>query len=478
MRGWQKAALPGLAVLLMAAGSATGVAPTPGVAPFGDQISEQRLPEYNRATPLIATSGPIGDDGVIEAKRVGFAMIVDLRPAADASSEKQRADFARIRYANIPVQGIPTADQVKQFASIVTDRSNLPLLLHGANVDQSGAMWALYRASLGVPPAVAVEDGMTAGLGRQRHRPFRPGSARANRNRGGPMIAVDGVVIPEDLISLETQLQDAADPAAAWESAARGLVVRQLLLAEAAARGISDKDPEPGEEPDEAAIRRLLEAELHLPEPAESELRRWYDRNGERLRLPDLWQVQHLLIAADPKDAAATEAARARAEALLAEVLDDPDRLPALARRFSDCPSKAQGGDLGLIESGSTVPEFEAHLAPLQAGEVCPTVVKSRYGMHVIRVLAHEPGRIPPFSAMQGRIAEFMQEASWRQAVQGYIAALAARARIQGFDLFEGENAPPRPSAWPAGSSCTSTDLPSGPQPGRKPAMAKTGGCC
>ncbi|MBV8911448.1 MAG: hypothetical protein JOZ05_00245 [Acetobacteraceae bacterium] len=159
-------ALPVLAILLMAAGSATDVAPTPGVAPFGDQISEQRLPHYHRVTPLIATSGPIDQGGVIEAKRVGFASLVDLRPAAggDTQAERRQADFARIRYFNIPLQGAPTPDQVKQFASIVSDRSNLPLLLHGANIDQSGAMWAMYRASLGVPPAIAFEDGVTAGL--------------------------------------------------------------------------------------------------------------------------------------------------------------------------------------------------------------------------------------------------------------------------------------------------------------------------
>ena len=290
------------------------------------------------------------------------------------------------------------------------------------------------------------------------------------------MIDVDGVVIPDEMIALEVQLQDAADPAAAWEEAARSLVIRQLLLAEAAARGVGDHDPEPGEDPDEAAIGRLLDMELKLPEPTEDELRRWYAKNQERLRLPALWHVQHLLIAADPNDDAARKAARARAATLLAEVLGDPERLPALAARFSDCPSRSQGGDLGLIGQGSTVPEFEAHLEPLQAGQVCPIVVESRYGMHVIRVLAREDGRVPTFAMVRGRIAEFLEEASWRQAVQGYIAALAARARIRGFDLFAGENAPPRPSAWPAGSSCTGTDLPAGPQPGRK-AAAGAGRC-
>jgi peptidyl-prolyl cis-trans isomerase C len=290
------------------------------------------------------------------------------------------------------------------------------------------------------------------------------------------MIKVDGVLIPEEHISLEAQLQDAPDPTKAWESAARALVIRQILLAEAAKRGINDHDPEPGEEPDEAAIRRLLETELNIPEPSEDELGRWYVRNQERLRLPDLWHVQHLLIAADPKDARATELAKSRAEELLEQVLSEPDRLTELAREFSDCASGSQGGDLGLIERGSTVPEFEACLASVQAGEVCPTVIQSRYGAHVIRVLAHECGRVPPFAGVRKRIAEFLQEASWRQGVQGYIAALAARARIQGFDLFEGENAPPRPSAWPAGSSCTGSDLPAGPSPGRRGA-ASAGSC-
>jgi protein tyrosine phosphatase (PTP) superfamily phosphohydrolase (DUF442 family) len=157
-------ALLASAVLTAAAGAATDVAPTPGVAPQGDLITEQRLPLYHRATTLIATSGPIGDNGVIEAKRVGFAAIVDLRPSRDTGSERQRADYSRIRYYNLPVQGVPTEDAVRQFAQIVSDRSNQPLLLHGANTDQSGALWALYRASLGVPAEIAIGDGETAGL--------------------------------------------------------------------------------------------------------------------------------------------------------------------------------------------------------------------------------------------------------------------------------------------------------------------------
>ena len=297
---------------------------------------------------------------------------------------------------------------------------------------------------------------------------------------GRSAITVNGVVIQEDLISLEAQLQDAEVPTAAWENAVRALIIRQLLLSEAEARGIGGEDPEPGEDTDEAAIRRLLDEALNIPEPTEDELRRWYGRNCERLRAPDVWRVQHLLLAADPKNEPERQAVKDRAQTLLGEVQADPDGLTGLAQRFSDCPSKSQGGDLGWIARGSTVPEFERCLAALTPGEVCPSVVESRYGMHIVRVLACKTGCAPPFDAVKARIAEFLQEASWRQGVQGFIASLAAHARIEGFDLFEGENAPPRPSAWPAGSSCTGGAASSGPQPGRKPdskPMSAGGGC-
>ncbi len=160
------AALLAASLATMGAGARNDLAPQPGQAPFGDKIAQQRLPTYNRATSVIATSGPIDEAGAIEAKRVGFASVVDLRPAgADTAAEHRWADFSHLRYFNLPVEGrVPKDADVQRFAAIAADHDNLPLLLHGTDADQSGAMWALYRASLGVPPAIALQDGTTAGL--------------------------------------------------------------------------------------------------------------------------------------------------------------------------------------------------------------------------------------------------------------------------------------------------------------------------
>jgi peptidyl-prolyl cis-trans isomerase C len=71
----------------------------------------------------------------------------------------------------------------------------------------------------------------------------------------------------------------------------------------------------------------------------------------------------------------------------------------------------------------------------MQAGETCPVPVPSRYGWHVVRVLARADGRTLPFEAVRKSIADYLTEASWRRAVSQYISLLAGRAAIEGIAL-------------------------------------------
>ncbi|MDO9710804.1 peptidylprolyl isomerase [Paracraurococcus lichenis] len=243
------------------------------------------------------------------------------------------------------------------------------------------------------------------------------------------MIRVDGVEIPEAAIGAELQHHPAASREAAWQAAAQALVVRQLLLAEVGRQGHGA-----GEE----AVDALLAGQVPLPEADEATCRRWFAANRARLRSPEAWQARHILLAADPADAAARAAAEAEAGAIIAALCVEPDRFAALAAR-SACTSREEGGDLGLIEPGTTVPEFEAALRALRPGELHATPVASRYGYHVVQLLEHEPPRDLPFEAVQARIARWLREASFRTAVRQYIQVLAGRARIEGIALAAAE---------------------------------------
>ncbi|WP_337875197.1 peptidylprolyl isomerase [Elioraea sp.] len=247
-------------------------------------------------------------------------------------------------------------------------------------------------------------------------------------------VRVNDTVIGAHEIAVEMQHHPAPSVEAAWQEAARALVVRRLLLDEARARGIG-AEAEGDLLPEEAMIEALLEDAITVPEADEETLRRWYEANRSRFRTREIWEASHILIPADPWDAEARVAAEARAQELLVQVLADRALFAPLAEAHSACPSGKDGGRLGQVTRGSLVPEVETFLAALAPGQICPVVVKSRYGMHILWLHERAEPRELPFEAVRDTVARYLRDASWRRAVHQFIAVLAGRARIEGIEL-------------------------------------------
>lgn len=57
-----------------------------------------------------------------------------------------------------------------------------------------------------------------------------------------------------------------------------------------------------------------------------------------------------------------------------------------LARVHSDCPSAADGGDLGHFLAGDMEPQFEAAVQATQIGKIAQ-ITRTQYGYHVIERL-------------------------------------------------------------------------------------------
>lgn len=259
--------------------------------------------------------------------------------------------------------------------------------------------------------------------------------AKAPRKR----VAVDGIVIPHDVIAREAQNHGAGSPLAAWTDAARALVVRALLLAEARRLDIapSPLDDERGrrETDEEAMIRALVTREVATPEADEQACRRFYERNHRRFRAADIFEVAHILFPARRNDTASFARARADATAAIAVLAQDPSRFAALAKAHSACPSAEHGGNLGQITAGDTTPEFEAAVLALEPGQTTAQPVETRYGVHVIRLHRRHVGPELPFELVHARIAAYLADKAERIAVAHYIAQLAARAEIEGVAL-------------------------------------------
>ena len=267
-----------------------------------------------------------------------------------------------------------------------------------------------------------------------------PCSVHVQFPAGKPIaVSVNGVTIARDAIVREMQHHPADKPVAAWQHAARALVIKELLLQRAKFLGIV---PEPLtddagrlETADEALVRAVVDHEVVVPEPDDGTCRRYYERNSAHFRSPDIYEVSHILFAALPADSEAYGRARADAEAVLAALRESPERFAALAKTHSRCPSAEQGGNLGQVTLGQTTPEFERALVVLAPGELCAEPVATRYGFHIIRLERKHQGRTLPYEMVADRIAAYLREAVRRRADAQYVARLASAAQIEGIDI-------------------------------------------
>ncbi len=260
----------------------------------------------------------------------------------------------------------------------------------------------------------------------------------------GSHIRVNGRVIDASEIDREVQYHPAGSLIDARRRAAQALVIRELLLAEASRQGIRDggcREAEAADEAlDEARIRVLIERNVVVPNAAESNCRRYYDSNLERMRTADRHEVSHILIPAPPDDAEIRAEAKKVAMELSAILRREPHRFLELARECSSCPSREAGGHLGLIERGQTVPEFERALSRLPVGIVPEYAVETRYGFHVVLIHARFAGQPLRFEACRDKIADYLYEHVRRCAISQYIRLLAANHDIEGIDLDAATN--------------------------------------
>jgi len=142
--------------------------------------------------------------------------------------------------------------------------------------------------------------------------------------------------------------------------------------------------------------------------PSDAELRKDYASKQDTFKTPERVQARHILIKSDASNDAAM---KAKAEGILKQIQAGGD-FAKLAKDNSDDPgSKAQGGELGWIVKGQTVPEFEKSAFSLQPGQTSG-LVKTTYGYHILQVEKHEQAHVQPFDEVKGQLtAEFMQRA-------------------------------------------------------------------
>lgn len=134
-------------------------------------------------------------------------------------------------------------------------------------------------------------------------------------------------------------------------------------------------------------INKLVLASLEgKATPTDKEISDFYRKNRDKFNVPESVHVRHILVA---KSAGDDEAAKAekktKIEDIRKSILAGEDFAQA-AIKFSECPSKQAGGDLGTFTRGQMVKPFENAAFSQKKGEIGP-VVETDFGYHIIQVL-------------------------------------------------------------------------------------------
>ena len=154
-------------------------------------------------------------------------------------------------------------------------------------------------------------------------------------------------------------------------------------------------------------------------------------------------RVRHILFAVTP--GVDVVALRKQAEPIFLDVRchdgQAVDRFADAARQWSNCPSGAEGGDLGWLSTEDCAPEFACELFGRIEVGVLPRLVHSRFGLHVVEVLEREAGVTHSFESVHGALANSLRQQAFVTALKQYLSLLAGQAVVEGVE-FDAANTP------------------------------------
>lgn len=229
----------------------------------------------------------------------------------------------------------------------------------------------------------------------------------------------------------DTDIERELGPTGTHHEALTAAVLRRVLLDEARELGI------PAGATDEATIETLMARAIKaVPAPTPDECIRHYHADLERWRVGERARVSHILFQVTERVDLAK--LRARAQQTLDGLSNAPETLEAdfanVARTLSNCPSGRDGGAIGEIGRGDTVPAFERAVFAAAANTLVPTLIDTEFGFHIVRVHEKTPGEVLPFEQAEARIRNAMTLALGELAERQFMLDAVARATIQGWE--------------------------------------------
>lgn len=125
----------------------------------------------------------------------------------------------------------------------------------------------------------------------------------------------------------------------------------------------------------------------------EEEVKKFYEDNKAQYTKPESAVASHILVETEEK-----------AKEVLKEI-EGGMSFEDAAKKYSTCPSKEEGGNLGEFSRGKMIPEFEEAAFAMEVDTISEPV-KSQFGYHIIKLVDKNEASLSSFEEAKEQVSQ------------------------------------------------------------------------
>ncbi len=170
----------------------------------------------------------------------------------------------------------------------------------------------------------------------------------------------------------------------------------------------------------------IADVSKEMPEPSEEAIKELYEQNKGNFKNPERVRVSHVVKHINgfvDSKTALQEIEKAKAELAGGAIFEE------VVAKYSDCKDNA--GDLGYIERGLMVEEFEDVVFNLGPNEVSD-IFKSRYGYHIVKLYDRRPETTAALEEVKDTLVKQLEEQIKKELLDTFLDELKKGAKIEG----------------------------------------------
>ena len=156
----------------------------------------------------------------------------------------------------------------------------------------------------------------------------------------------------------------------------------------------------------------------------------FYDQHKSELARPEEVKLSEILVSTEQagNDEQKIAAAQAKADDLLKQIKAGAN-FEEVAKKESQGPSAAQGGDLGFFEHGKLAKQLEDLTFGMKKDDVS-NVIRTKQGFVILKVTEHQNAGVPSYTEVEPRLQEAVYMQRLQPALREYLKKLREEAFI------------------------------------------------